>query len=142
MLELDHFRTETNQKRRARISRRAESLASAQRQLIELCSSKGSRSSLEEFLATWRDPLQPDHLQANALAWFQAAEPLVVAISSGCEDVASILLAHGVKPERPDMWAPLDVLENTGSKTALELLFDNGWAIDQPLNENATSILG
>lgn len=140
--ELDDSQPETTQKQNLQVNPRTESLARAQRELGKLCSSTGSRSKLEDFLATWRDPRQPDRVQPNALAWFQAAEPLATAIRNGCEDAIPTLLAHGVRPERPDVWAALEVLESTGSRTALKMLLKGGWDIDQPLNENATSILG
>lgn len=142
MPELEGLQTETPHKAPADISPRAESLTLAQRQLSELCASSASRSELDDFLATWRDPLQPDRVQPNALVWFQAAEPIATAISNGCEDAARVLLAYGVRPERPDAWAALDVFRNTGSKIALELLLEGGWNIDRSLNDNATSILG
>ena len=141
-LELDDSQPETTQKQNPQFNPRTESLARAQRELGKLCSSTGSGSRLEDFLATWRDPQQPDRVQPNALAWFQAAEPLATAIRNSCEDAIPILLAHGVRPERPDVWAALEVLESTGSRTALKMLLKGGWDIDQPLNENATSILG
>ncbi|KAJ4986125.1 ankyrin repeat protein [Stagonosporopsis vannaccii] len=142
MPRLDNLQEDTTHKHRNIVNPRAESLAHAQRQLSKLCTSTAPRSGLEEFLAIWRDPLQPDRVQPNALAWFQAAKPLSTAIKNGREDAAQVLLAHGVKPERPDVWAALDVLEATGSKTALEILLNGGWGMDEPLNENATSILG
>ncbi len=140
--ELDYSPPGTTQKQDPPVNPRIESLARAQRELGELCGPTGSRARLEDFLATWRDPQQPDHVQPNALAWFQAAEPLTTAIESSREDAISILLAHGVRPERPDVWAALEVLRSTGSRTALEMLLKGGWAVDWPLNENATSILG
>ena len=139
---LDDSQPETIQKQSSEVNSHTESLARAQRELGKLCSSTGSGSRLEDFLATWRDPQQPDRVQPNALAWFQAAEPLATAIRNSCEDVIPILLAHGVRPERPDVWAALEVFESTGSRTALKMLLKGGWDIDQPLNENATSILG
>lgn len=103
MPELDELRAFTAQKSPVAVTPRAENLARAQRQLNELCSSTAPRAGLEEFLAAWQDPLQPDHIQTNALAWFQAVEPLARAIENGREDVARILLAYGVKPKRPDV---------------------------------------
>jgi len=142
MPELDELRAVTAQKRPVAVTPRAEILARAQRTLSELCSSTAPRSGLEEFLAAWQDPLQPNHIQPNALAWFQAVEPLARAIENDREDLARILLAHGVKPERPDVWAALEILKATGSRTALEMLLDGGWGIDEPLNEDSSSILG
>ncbi|KAJ8115552.1 hypothetical protein OPT61_g2823 [Boeremia exigua] len=140
--QLDDFQPRTIQKQSPHANTRTESLARAQRELARLCSSTDSKPELEDFLATWRDPQQPDRVQPNALAWFQVIEPLATAIRNSREDLVPILLAHGIKPERPDVWAALEVLESTGSRTALEMLLQGGWEIDQPLNENATSMLG
>lgn len=141
-LELDDSQPEATQKHTSQVHRRTERLTRAQHELGELCSATGFRSKLEDFLTTWRDPKQPDRVQPNALAWFQAAEPLTAAIRNSREDAIPILLAHGVRLERPDVWAALDVLESTGNRTVLELLLQGGWEKDQALNENATSILG
>lgn len=79
-LELDDSQPETTQEQETQVNRRIKSLAQAQHELGKLCSSKSSPSRLEDFLATWRDPQQPDRVQPNALAWFQAAGPLATAI--------------------------------------------------------------
>ncbi|KAH6644332.1 ankyrin repeat-containing domain protein [Boeremia exigua] len=142
-LELDGS-PETTQNNDPQDNPRAEILTRAVRELSQLCSSTAARSRLQDFLAIWRDPQQPagHRVQPNALAWFQASEPLATAIRHGREDVLPILLAHGITPERPDVWAALEAAESTGSRTALTLLLEGGWGIDQPVNENATPILG
>lgn len=123
-------------------SARAEALAEAQRQLLKLCTSTNPSSAYEEFLNTWRDPNRASCIQPNVLAWLQAKEPFATAINNGREHIIPTLAAYGLKPERADMWAALDVVKNSGSRKPLEILLANGWDIDEPINENATSILG
>lgn len=142
LVEMDVYEAGTTPSPHSVRTRRAEALESGTRQLIQLCSSEGLLSVLDEFLTSWHDPHHPDRLQPNALAWFQEAEAFGRAIENGREDAVQILAAHGIQPQRPDIWAALDVLERTRNRSALDLLLKGGWEIDRPVNENATSILG
>lgn len=117
-LEMDDSQLGITQKKNNQVDPRTESLARAQRELCELCSPTGSRTRLEDFLATWNDPQQPDRVQPNALAWSEAAEPLATAIRNNCEDLLPKLLAYGMRSARSDLWAALEILESKWSRTA------------------------
>jgi hypothetical protein len=120
-------------------SPRAEALRRAQRELYDLCRGTGPCSDLENFFEAWKDPNHPDLVQPNALLWFEVSEPYAKAFENDRVDAARVLLAHGVKPRDPDLWAALKILEETGSKYGLEIILEAGWGIDEPTNSNPTS---
>ena len=120
-------------------SPRAEALRRAQRELYDLCRGTSPCSDLGNFFEAWEDPNHPDLVQPNALLWFEVSEPYAKAFENDRVDAAQVLLAHGVKPRDPDLWAALKILEETGSKHGLEIILEAGWEIDKPTNSNPTS---
>lgn len=124
-----------------KLDERASALDDATSELNTLCAKNAPLADVLAFLSRWEDPSSLDHIQPNALAWFNDSNSLRWACANDNRDVARVLLEKGLQPNAKAVSSAVAKLRETKNKDTVQLLIVSGWDINEPLNDNTPPLM-